>query len=210
MDLNNRDLLIIGDKKTASKVIFWFHGYGSNNWSFEPTMKMLNMYMNNDVCIIMPNAPIVDSRRSWYPLPQVNDKGLIVEDLNGLENSKTEISNFINSFDIEKDTKLIIGGFSQGAALSLSMLFDTEHNFDDCIALSGYMPNADYYKNMKIKVGRIFIAHGFSDQAISFDDYKKTLQFISKKTDKITSYTDDFGHTITKEVNNRLIDWLGN
>ena len=89
------------------------------------------------------------------------------------------------------------------------MLVDTEHNFDDCIALSGYMPNADYYKNMKIKVGRIFIAHGFSDQAISFDDYKKTLQFISKKTDKITNYTDDFGHTITKEVNNRLIDWLG-
>ena len=78
-----------------------------------------------------------------------------------------------------------------------------------CTPCPGYMPNADYYKNMKIKVGRIFIAHGFSDQAISFDDYKKTLQFISKKTDNITSYTDDFGHTITKEVNNRLIDWLG-
>ena len=35
MDLNNRDLIIIGDKKIASKVIFWFHGYGSNNWEFK-------------------------------------------------------------------------------------------------------------------------------------------------------------------------------
>tara|TARA_B100000427_G_scaffold312445_1_gene303899 strand:+ start:933 stop:1565 length:633 start_codon:yes stop_codon:yes gene_type:complete len=208
MDLNNRELIIIGEKESASKVMFWFHGYGSNNWSFEPTMKMLNMYMNNDVCIIMPNAPVLDNKRSWYPLPKINGIGTMVEDLEGLESSKAEISNFINSFGIEKDKKLIIGGFSQGAALSLSMLFDTEHNFDDCIALSGYMPNADNYKNTKIKVGRIFIAHGFSDQAISFDDYKKTLEFISRKTDQITSYTDDFGHTITKEVNNRLIDWL--
>ena len=208
MDLNNRELIIIGEKESASKVMFWFHGYGSNNWSFEPTMKMLNMHMNDDVCIIMPNAPVVDNKRSWYPLPKVNDEGSVIEDLDGLKSSKTAISNFINSFEIEKDKRLIIGGFSQGAALSLSMLFDTEHNFDGCIALSGYMPNADYYKKTSIKVGRIFIAHGFSDQAISFDDYKKTLRFISEKTNKITSYTDDFGHTITKEVNNRIIDWM--
>ena len=57
----------------------------------------------------------------------------------------------------------------------------SEHNFDDCIALSGYMPNADNYKSTKIKVGRIFIAHGFSDQAISFDDYKNNKRNIKEK-----------------------------
>ena len=116
MDLNNRELIIIGEKESASRIMFWFHGYGSNNWSFEPTMKMLNMYMNNDVCIIMPNAPVLDNKRSWYPLPQINEEGRMIEDLGGLESSKAEISDFINGFGIEKDKKLIIGGFSQGAA----------------------------------------------------------------------------------------------
>ena len=87
MDLNNRELIIIGEKESASKVMFWFHGYGSNNWSFEPTMKMLNMYMNNDICIIMPNAPVLENKRSWYPLPKINDIGTLVEDLEGLESS---------------------------------------------------------------------------------------------------------------------------
>jgi predicted esterase len=208
MNLNNNDIVTIGDIKKASKVIFWFHGYGSNNWSFEPIMKVINMQMNDEVCIIMPNAPLVDNKRSWYPLPMTSENGLIKEDNEGLETSKAEVSRFINSFTLEKGQDVIVGGFSQGAALSLSMLFNTSHNFYGCIALSGYMPSADYYKDSAIMNSRIFIAHGFSDQAISFEDYKKTYEFLCSKTKEIVSYTGDFGHTVTKDVSNKVSEWL--
>ena len=49
-----------------------------------------------------------------------------------------------------------------------------------------------------------------ADQAISFNDYKKTYEFLKTRTDLIHSYTDDFGHTVTKAVNNKIIEWLAN
>ena len=210
MNLNKSDIIIIGEIKTAKKVLFWFHGYGSNNWSFEPTMKMINMQMNDEICIVMPNAPLSDNKRSWYPLPVSNDDGSISENHMALEDAKNSINEFITNFCLEEEQEILIGGFSQGAALSLSMLFNPFHNYTGCIALSGYMPSADYYKDLNICKCRIFIAHGFADQAISFNDYKKTYEFLKTRTDLIHSYTDDFGHTVTKEVNNKIIEWLAN
>ena len=208
MNLNNSDLIVIGEIDTASMIIFWFHGYGSNNWSFEPTMKTISMYLNSDVFIVMPNAPIVDNKRSWYPLPKSSENGDIVEDDIGLNKSKKIIYQFIESLKIRDNQKIIIGGFSQGAALSLSMLFNINLNIYGCIALSGYMPSANYYKNSVISPGNIFMAHGYSDQAISFKDYEKTYEFLKKRTKKITAYTADFGHTVTKGVNDKIIEWL--
>ena len=209
MDLNNKELIIIGDIDNASMIIFWFHGYGSNNWSFEPTMKMINMYLNDDACIIMPNAPVVEGKRSWYPLPSTDKSGTIIEDFKGLEDSKKSVSKFINNFKMKDNQKIIVGGFSQGAALSLSMLFNTNLSFAGCVALSGYMPSADHYKDSDIMNAKILIAHGYSDQAISFEDYKKTYKFLTGKTNNIQSYTGDFGHTITKDVYDKIIEWLG-
>ena len=44
--------------------MIWFHGYGSNNWSFEPMLKLVNMNVNHDMYIVMPNAKIVDNKRN--------------------------------------------------------------------------------------------------------------------------------------------------
>ena len=92
MDLNkNKDFITIGDKKNSDITVLWFHGYGSNNWSFEPVMKIINMDMGEKLFIVMPNAPVVNEKRSWYPLPATNDEGTIEEDYEGLVKSKDMI-----------------------------------------------------------------------------------------------------------------------
>ena len=48
------------------------------------------------------------------------------------------------------------------------------------------------------------------DQAINFNDYEKTYKFLSSKTGEIISYTGDFGHTVTKEVSQKVSEWLSN
>jgi predicted esterase len=72
------------------------------------------------------------------------------------------------------------------------------------------MPSAEFYKDSNIMRSKIFIAHGFSDQAINFNDYEKTHKFLSSKTEEIISYTGDFGHTVTKEVSQKVCEWLSN
>ena len=208
MNLNNDDFITIGNKKNSKVNILWFHGYGSNNWSFEPTMKLINMRLNETAYIVLPNAPIIDGKSSWYPLPARNNNGDLVEDYDGLNKSIEVIDNLIESLSLDQNKKLIIGGFSQGAALSLSLLFKSKYKIDGCAALSGYMPSANEFKKISLKSNNIFIAHGYEDKAISYDDFKKTLAFLETKTDKLTKHTGAFGHTITREVSEDFIQWL--
>ena len=39
------DVITVGDKETADINIIWFHGYGANNWGFEPFIKLLNLLL---------------------------------------------------------------------------------------------------------------------------------------------------------------------
>jgi len=209
MDLNkNKDFITIGDKKNSDITVLWFHGYGSNNWSFEPTMKTINMGLDDKLFVIMPNAPTINEKRSWYPLPETNKDGAIKEDYEGLVNSRDMIYDFFSMLDLDLSKKLIIGGFSQGAALSLSLMFDDRLRIDGCVALSGYMPcEKKFTKNIGSN-SKIFIAHGYDDRAISFASYKKTLNFLNNKSKNITGFSGNFGHTVPKIVLDNLMKWL--
>ena len=83
----NLDVITVGEKSTADIVLIWFHGYGANNWGFEPFIKLLNLNLDGRLHVVMPNAPIDDGKRSWYPLP-TTDNGSVVEDDEGIMNSK--------------------------------------------------------------------------------------------------------------------------
>jgi len=201
MKLNlNNDCLYIGNKKNASINMMWFHGYGSNNWSFEPALKILNENLAERLFIVAPNAEHIDGKRSWYPLPAVNEDKSISEDVDGLMLSKGLIYDFIavNELDIKKP--LIVGGFSQGAALSLSLIFDKKIKIDACIAISGYFPCADHLTNILTDKEHIYISHGRKDQAIGFDVYERTLELIRGKCSNVYNVEGEHGHTMPKDA----------
>ena len=204
--LNDKNIITIGDKDTSSAVLFWFHGYGANNWSFEPSMKMLNLMLDDRLYIVIPNAPEEDGKRSWYPLPKVEEDKSITEDYDGLLNAHKIVDSLIEIYGCGKE--IIVGGFSQGAALSLSYQFEKSTKIKACIALSGYMPNADDYRDKTSQDAKIFIAHGKSDNVITFESYEKTIDFLQTRCRNIHKYVDDFGHTITKEVTAEMTDWI--
>ncbi len=204
--LNNENVITIGDEAKASVVLFWFHGYGANNWSFEPSMKMLNLLLDDRLFIVIPNAPQRDGKRSWYPLPKIEEGKSITEDYAGLLDAHKIVNSLIEKYSNNRE--IIVGGFSQGAALSLSYQFEESSKIKACIALSGYMPNADNYREKTAQDVKIFIAHGKNDNVISFESYKKTIDFLQSRCTSIHEYVDDFGHTITKEVTAEMTEWL--
>ena len=204
--LNDKNVITIGDKATASAVLFWFHGYGANNWSFEPSMKMLNLLLDDRLFIVIPNAPERDGIRSWYPLPKIEEDKSITEDYAGLLDAHKIVDSLIERYSNDKE--VIIGGFSQGAALSLSYQFEEKTRIKACIALSGYMPNADSYKEKTAEDAEIFIAHGTKDNVITFASYEKTIDFLQSRCSNVRKYVDEFGHTITKDVTAAMTDWI--
>ena len=203
----NLDVITVGEKSTADVVLIWFHGYGANNWGFEPFIKLLNLNLDGRLHVIMPNAPVDNGKRSWYPLPSTLN-GSVVEDDEGIMNSKKIISEALHDH-IDIDKRLFLGGFSQGAALSLSMGLNNDMESDGIIAISGYVPSASKI-NIVDHSKDIYVAHGKNDTTISIETHEKSIRFLEKNNLSYTEYLDDCGHTISKAMIGSLSEWMYN
>ena len=203
----NLDVITVGERSTADVVLIWFHGYGANNWGFEPFIKLLNLNLDGRLHVIMPNAPMDNGKRSWYPLPSTLN-GSVVEDDEGIENSKKIIAEALHDH-IDIDKRLFLGGFSQGAALSLSMGLNNDIESDGIIAISGYVPSASKI-NIVDHSKDIYVAHGKNDTTISIETHEKSIRFLEKNNLSYTEYLDDCGHTISKAMIGSLSEWMYN
>lgn len=201
----NLDVITVGEKSTADVVLIWFHGYGANNWGFEPFIKLLNLNLDGRLHVIMPNAPVDNGKRSWYPLPSTLN-GSVVEDDEGIMNSKKIIAEALHDH-IDIDKRLFLGGFSQGAALSLSMGLNNDMESDGIIAISGYVPSASKI-NIVDHSKDIYVAHGKNDTTISIETHEKSIRFLEKNNLSYTEYLDDCGHTISKAMIGSLSEWI--
>jgi len=201
----DKDIITVGDKNTSDIELIWFHGYGANNWSFEPFIKLLNLNLDGRLHVILPNASIIDGKRSWYPLPkEVNGK--VKEDDEGIFNSKKNILSTL-SHHINSDKRLFIGGFSQGAALALNLGLSGDIGCESIVAISGYVPSASRI-NIRNRDVSVFISHGSKDTTISIDTHKKSTEYLNNNYIKLTEFIDDCGHTISKPMIDSLTDWL--
>ena len=201
----NLDVITVGEKSTADVVLIWFHGYGANNWGFEPFIKLLNLNLDGRLHVIMPNAPVDNGKRSWYPLPSTLN-GSVVEDDEGIMNSKKIIAEALHDH-IDIDKRLFLGGFSQGAALSLSMGLNNDMKSDGIIAISGYVPSASKI-NIVDHSKDIYVAHGKNDTTISIETHEKSIRFLEKNNLSYTEYLDECGHTISKAMIGSLSEWM--
>ena len=201
----NKDIITIGDKESAAINLVWFHGYGANNWGFEPFIKLLNLNLDGKLHVIMPNAPLDNGKRSWYPLPK-EDNGIVVEDDKGIKKSKEQIKSALIPY-IDPNKKTYLGGFSQGAALSLSIGINADISCEAIVAISGYVPSA-LSLEIKNKDVDIYVAHGSKDTTISIGTHHKSMAFLKEKSLSVHEFVDDCGHTISKEMISDLTDWF--
>ncbi len=208
------DCITIGDFNEAQVCIIWLHGYGANNWSFEPILKTVNLKLNEKTFIIVPNAPMVEGKRSWYPLPQLDSDNNLIEDCTGLMRSIIPIREMLHkliysSLEDSKKKHFLIGGFSQGGGLGLAMLCDPDTVIDGCISVAGYMPCADYFRDKtNMDDEKLFIAHGSKDEVITIQTHQQTMGFLKTLNIDIHETVSDFGHTVPAEIIEGIVNWV--
>jgi len=181
-------MLVINPQKNPKAVLIWLHGLGANGADFMTFIQSLNI---QSIEFILPDAPLRPitvnqgmQMRGWYDVRSLNFN---YQDNIGLNKSKLLIENIIKN-RISKNHKpvdIYLGGFSQGAALSLFTGIMTSYTIKGIISLSGYMPKI---KNPIKKENLPIIAiHGVADDIISIDfaelsyQYRKKLDFFNFK-----------------------------
>ncbi|KAF2197467.1 Phospholipase/carboxylesterase [Delitschia confertaspora ATCC 74209] len=176
--------LIVPALKRHTATVIVAHGLGDSGagwiWLAE-NMRRRSKF--EEVAFIFPNAPNIPitinmgmRMPGWYDIKSLSDLNAREEDETGIFRSRDYFHNLIDQ-EIAKGipaNRIVIGGFSQGGAMSLLSSLTYKNKLGGIFSLSGYLlmhkKIADLMPADKPNKGTpIFMGHGDRDQVV---DYK--------------------------------------
>lgn len=205
------------NSKISASVI-WLHGLGSNGYDFEPVVQQLLQQNLSHVRFILPHAPeVAVTRNSGYIMPAWYDlygvTGSSKEDEVGITASQHYINGLIQ-LEINKGipaNRIVIAGFSQGGAIALYTALRYPKKLAGVMALSTYLP-------LKTKLGGeanpanakvpIFMAHGVSDEIISLELSKVSLNILQSCHYPVSWHEYNMAHSVCAAEINDIRDFL--
>ena len=194
-------MLVINKQNNPKIIVIWLHGLTPKNHipDFKNFIEILGF---NDIEFILPNAPLIPITvnqglvmHGWYDIKSFKFEE---HDIKGLHHSVNSIEKVIQDRlkKSNKNIKICLAGFSQGAAVSLFFALNSLVKIDAVISLSGYLPGSA----KKILVPKIpmLALHGAHDDIINIDYAKKSFgKLINQDNFKLLTF--NMGHEIILE-----------
>jgi phospholipase/carboxylesterase len=169
---------IINPKETPEACVILLHGLGANGHDLMDLVPYLQLPQNHRIRFIFPHAPSRPITLNngyvmpgWYDITGLTEASR--EDLAGLSQSLEMIEKIIKQ-QIEQGIparKIMLGGFSQGGALTLFTGLQQAEPLAGLVVLSAYFPCATYVEanlSSESKQMPIFIAHGTQDPIVPY------------------------------------------
>jgi len=192
-----------------SKPIYLIHGYGADKndlFSFAEHLPV-------NLTVIAMQAPLSlpFGGTAWYNIELEN--GNHISDVDQAKESVKKIENFIESsskeYGLDTDNIFVLG-FSQGAILSYSMVFNNPTKYKYVLPLSGFimediMPNSfdkDYYHL------DFYSAHGTMDGIIPIEKGRTVSTLLKKLNINHVYHEFAAAHTIAQKEFEEIITWL--
>jgi len=198
------------DNSSTAPTLILIHGYGSN----EKDLFSFSNVIDSSFNIITPRAPITlyEGQYTWYNLEL--EESTSKYKFENVQKAKHDILSFINEvkakYNLDHDN-LYIGGFSQGAILSLYLGLTEPEMFKGVVSLSGHL-----YSEVKDEIDfsqpnsfpNIFVSHGRKDVVLAFSKAEKDIQFLENNGLNIDEHWYNTSHSISRDNLNDMLDWL--
>ena len=186
--------------------VIFLHGLGADGFDFK---SIFGRSQFNKIRFILPHAPYQPvtinqgmEMRAWYDLYDLSlDKD---EDELGMQRSSLIIQKLIEeqiSLGIPSE-KIIIGGFSQGAAMSFYLGLKYDKKLGGIVALSGYLPLKDkLISSIKDDLIRIpiFMAHGLYDNVIDIQIADRSFEKLIARFNSANFEKYPMGHEVCEK-----------
>jgi phospholipase/carboxylesterase len=156
--------------------VIWLHGLGADAHDFEPIVPQLSGSDERPLRFIFPNAPVRPisinggmAMRAWYDILAFDRRA--PQDEEGIRESAAAVGELIrreNERGIATD-RIVIGGFSQGGAISLFAGPRYPEKLAGIMGLSCYMLLEDSLPAERMAANyktSIFLAHGSQDPMV--------------------------------------------
>jgi len=193
-----------------ASVLLLLHGYGSH----EKDLFSFSSFLDEDMTLIAVRAPITlqEGKYAWYNINigQGNTK-YAFEDV---QKSKQHILKFIKQVKSKynlRNQKVYLGGFSQGAIMSLYVGLTAPELIEGVVALSGHLypeVQSEIDFSQAHKFPSIFLSHGRNDNVLSFEKAQEGVRFLESHNIAVDEYWYESKHNISKENILDMRTWL--
>ena len=216
------NVLRVNAPKTATSSIIIMHGLGDSSEGWKFLSDMLHQHETfQSTNFIFPNAPIKPLTiangglvSQWFDIFEMGNPNAR-QDEDGYWNSINKIKNLIDD-EINngiEPSKIIVGGFSQGASLSLGIASTYEKKLGGILCLSGFFNMKKGIKERIVDINKdtdIFHGHGDLDPMININmardaaTYFKGLGFNNYKLKEYHG----MGHSTCNEEISDIVEFL--
>lgn len=177
MSLHPLPHLTVETGEHPDAAVIWLHGLGADGHDFEPVVSQLGLAGDSAIRFIFPHAPAMPVTinggyimPAWYDIRQ-SDLG-IEHDHQGIARSSDAIRLLIEQEQMRgiAHDRIILAGFSQGAAMALHVGLRRLQPLAGIMALSGYLllPELQQQFSIESRSSSIFIAHGVHDPIVPY------------------------------------------
>ncbi|SRR5579883_146081 len=202
------------DSTGKPPVLLVLHGYGANEYDLIPIAEAVAP----NFLTISFRAPIelMQGGYAWYHLTQTAT-GLHPDDLSRHESEDMLVNNLAAIVEQEggDPTRVVLMGFSQGAAMCYSLLIT--YNLKNygisplaSINLSGYIPRdvLPALKEKRFDNFPFFMSHGEYDELIPSMAMDEADRLLSAQGASVTTSLHEAGHGVLPETMEELAKWV--
>ena len=205
-----------GPQPTATFIIL--HGLGADGNDFVPIAQELDLESLGAMRFVFPHAPVMPvtinggyRMRAWYDILGTEEKG--VQDEAGLRRSLKLVEALIAREEERgiPPERIVLGGFSQGCAMSLLTGLRYPRRLAGIVGLSGYLPLAATTSAERSSASAktpIFLAHGTHDEVIALDRAQASRDSLRAMGYDVEWHEYLMGHSVSPLEIEELNAWL--
>jgi phospholipase/carboxylesterase len=203
---------------SAQATIIILHGLGADGTDFLSFADELKLAAVGPVRFVFPRAPVRpvtinggNKMRAWYDI--LGADLVRREDEGGLRESIAQVHTLIDR-EVARGVpanRIVLGGFSQGCAITLGAGLRYHQRLAGLAALSGYMPLADTTAAERRDANAltpVFQAHGRSDGVIPLARATATRDLLQSLNQPIQWHDYPMEHSVCIEEVQALNRWL--
>lgn len=199
--------------------VLWLHGLGADGHDFEPIVPELVAPSWPALRFVFPHAPIRPvtinggmRMRAWYDIVGLDIAAR--SDEAGIRASIGLVETLIAEQAAHgiAPERLLLAGFSQGAAIALSAGLRHRHRLAGIIALSGYLPLHEALSREASEANRatpLFIAHGRYDPVVPIGLGEQSRDRLRALGYRVDWYSYPMQHAVSPQQIQDLRDWIG-
>lgn len=198
--------------------IIWLHGLGADGHDFEPIIPELRLPSSPAIRFVFPHAPFRPvsvnggaTMRAWYDIA-VDEKGIHQNEahIRASEQSLRALIARENERGIES-RRIVLAGFSQGAAIALHTGLRHPESLAGIMALSMPLPLAEkipaelHPANTQVPV---FLAHGTLDRVVPYPVGEAAHTLLKKIGVPVEWHSYPMEHSLSLEEVSDIRAWL--